>query len=35
MNITKTDIKDVLIIEPRIFGDNRGMVYRNLFKKNV
>ena len=24
MNITKTDIEDVLIIEPRAFGDNRG-----------
>lgn len=24
MNITKTDIKDVLIIEPKVFGDNRG-----------
>ena len=24
MNIIKTDIEDVLIIEPRVFGDHRG-----------
>ena len=24
MNIIKTDIEDLLILEPRVFGDNRG-----------
>jgi len=24
MNIVKTDVLDVLILEPRILGDNRG-----------
>ena len=24
MNIIKTDIEDVIIIEPKVFGDHRG-----------
>ncbi|MBV1758118.1 MAG: dTDP-4-dehydrorhamnose reductase [Dethiosulfatibacter sp.] len=38
MNITKTDIEDVLIIEPRVFGDNRGWFTetysKRMFKEN-
>jgi len=38
MKITKTDIEDVLIIEPRIFGDNRGWFTetysKRMFKEN-
>jgi dTDP-4-dehydrorhamnose reductase/dTDP-4-dehydrorhamnose 3,5-epimerase len=38
MNITKTDIEDVLIIEHRVFGDNRGWFTetysKRIFKEN-
>lgn len=38
MNITKTDIEDVLIIEPSVFGDNRGWFTetysKRIFKEN-
>ncbi|MBS4026532.1 MAG: dTDP-4-dehydrorhamnose reductase [Clostridia bacterium] len=33
MNITKTEIEDVLIIEPRVFGDNRGWFTETYSKK--
>ena len=33
MNIIKTDIPDVLIIEPRVFGDARGFFYENFNQK--
>lgn len=33
MNIRKTDIKDVLIIEPKVFGDNRGWFTESYSKK--
>ena len=33
MNIIKTDIPDVLIIEPRVFGDARGFFYESFNQK--
>jgi len=30
MNIIKTDLPDVLIIEPRVFGDARGFFYESF-----
>lgn len=33
MNITKTDIKDLIIIEPKVFGDNRGWFTESYSKK--
>ncbi len=33
MNIIKTEISDVLIIEPKIFGDDRGFFYESYNKK--
>ena len=33
MNIIKTDIPDVLIIEPKVFGDARGFFYESFNQK--
>lgn len=33
MNITKTNIKDLIIIEPKVFGDNRGWFTESYSKK--
>jgi dTDP-4-dehydrorhamnose 3,5-epimerase len=33
MNIIKTDIPDVLMIEPRVFGDARGFFYESFNQK--
>jgi len=33
MNIIKTDIPEVLIIEPRVFGDARGFFYESFNQK--
>jgi dTDP-4-dehydrorhamnose 3,5-epimerase len=33
MNIIKTDIPDVLIIEPQVFGDARGFFYESFNQK--
>ncbi|MGK2945275.1 MAG: dTDP-4-dehydrorhamnose 3,5-epimerase [Desulfuromonadales bacterium] len=33
MNIIKTDIPDVLIIEPKVFGDERGFFYESFNQK--
>jgi dTDP-4-dehydrorhamnose 3,5-epimerase len=33
MNIIKTDIPDILIIEPRVFGDARGFFYESFNQK--
>ncbi|WP_193750164.1 dTDP-4-dehydrorhamnose 3,5-epimerase family protein, partial [Pantoea ananatis] len=33
MNILKTDINDVLIIEPKVFGDDRGFFFESFNKK--
>ena len=30
MNIIKTDLPDILIIEPRVFGDARGFFYESF-----
>lgn len=30
MNVVKTDLPDVLIIEPRVFGDNRGFFFESF-----
>ncbi len=30
MNVIKTDIPDVLIIEPKVFGDSRGFFYESF-----
>ena len=35
MNVIHTDIKDVVIIEPRVFKDARGLFFRKLFKKRI
>ncbi len=39
MNVIPTEIKDVLIIEPKVFGDDRGFFYEsfneNLFRKKT
>ena len=38
MNIIKTEIKDLLIIEPKVFGDSRGYFFeawnKTLFEQN-
>ena len=34
MNIKPTDIPDVLIIEPKVFGDDRGFFYESFNKKS-
>jgi hypothetical protein len=33
MNIIKTDIPDVLIFEPRVFGDARGFFFESFSSK--
>ena len=33
MNIIKTDIADVLVIEPHVFGDERGFFYESFNQK--
>ena len=33
MNIIKTNIKDVLIIDPKIFGDERGYFFESFNAK--
>lgn len=33
MNIVKTDIPDVLIIEPKVFGDARGVFFESFNQK--
>ncbi len=30
MNIIKTDMPDVLVVEPRVFGDERGLFYESF-----
>ena len=32
MNVTKTDIPDILIIEPKVFGDDRGYFFESWNK---
>ncbi|PKN17983.1 MAG: dTDP-4-dehydrorhamnose 3,5-epimerase [Deltaproteobacteria bacterium HGW-Deltaproteobacteria-6] len=34
MNIIKTDLPDVLIIEPRVFGDARGFFFESFNQKD-
>lgn len=33
MNVVKTSIADVLILEPRVFGDDRGFFYESFNKR--
>jgi dTDP-4-dehydrorhamnose 3,5-epimerase len=33
MNILPTEVADVLIIEPRVFGDDRGFFYESYNEK--
>lgn len=33
MNVIKTEIPDVLIFEPKVFGDERGFFLRVLTRK--
>jgi len=33
VNVIKTDIADLLIIEPRVFGDDRGFFYESFNEK--
>lgn len=33
MRVTKTEIPDVLILEPKVFGDDRGFFYESFNKK--
>mgnify|MGYP002661043215 CR=1 FL=1 len=35
MNVIKTDIEDVLIIEPKVFGDERGYFFESFSSKRV
>jgi dTDP-4-dehydrorhamnose 3,5-epimerase len=35
MNITKTKIKDVIIIEPQVFGDHRGFFMESWSKRKM
>ena len=30
MQLINTPIKDVKLIEPKVFGDNRGFFFRNI-----
>jgi dTDP-4-dehydrorhamnose 3,5-epimerase len=34
MQVIKTDIPDVLLIEPKVFGDERGFFYESFNEKN-
>lgn len=34
MNVTKTDIPEVLLIEPKVFGDERGFFFESFNLKN-
>lgn len=34
MNVTRTDIPDVVIIEPRVFGDHRGYFFESFSEKD-
>ena len=34
MEILKTDIEDLFILEPKIFSDNRGYFYESYNKNN-
>jgi len=34
MSVVKTDIEDVLILEPKIFGDERGFFFESFNKKS-
>ena len=34
MNIIRTDIPDVVIIEPRVFGDNRGYFFESFSERD-
>ncbi len=34
MNVTPTEISDVLIIEPKVFGDDRGFFFESFNKKS-
>lgn len=34
MKVTKTKIPDLLIIEPKVFGDERGFFYESFNKKS-
>ena len=34
MNIIKTDIPDVVIVEPRVFGDNRGYFFESFSERD-
>ncbi|MDW8847212.1 dTDP-4-dehydrorhamnose 3,5-epimerase [Erwinia sp. MMLR14_017] len=34
MNVIKTDIPDVLILEPKVFGDDRGFFFESFNQKN-
>ncbi len=35
MNVIKTEIEDVLIIEPKVFGDKRGYFFESYSKKKM
>lgn len=35
MNIIKTDIPDILILEPKVFGDDRGFFYESWNRKTL
>lgn len=33
MNVIKTEIPDVLIFEPKVFGDERGFLWKASIRK--
>ena len=35
MNVIKTDVLDVYIIEPKVFGDKRGYFFESWSKKKM
>lgn len=35
MNVIRTEIEDVLILEPRVFGDDRGSFMRALINQHL
>ena len=35
MNIIKTEIEDVYILEPKVFGDNRGWFMESYSEKTM
>ena len=35
MNIVKTDIPDLIVLEPKVFSDERGFLWRVIIRLNL